>query len=157
LKRPSPVLMLMVVLAVLSVGLWAQSVGLKLVSSEPAEEIRALENAINEAMFRGDVSALDKMTSDDYTVITTGGRLNTKRETLEWLSRKKFRDEYKQVYDLSIRVYGDAAVVTGRCVQTAQEGGKDYTDAYRFTRLYIRQKGHWLSVAWQMTRTEGQQ
>jgi hypothetical protein len=53
-------------------------------------------------------------------------------------------------------MYGDAAVVTGCIVQTVLENGQDSSGAYRFTRAYIRQKGHWLSVVLQTTRVADQ-
>lgn len=49
-------------------------------SANQAEEIRALENARNEAILHGDAATLDRMTSDDYTFITLRGELRTKRE-----------------------------------------------------------------------------
>lgn len=56
--------------------------------------------------------------------------------------------------DLKIRMYPDAAVLTGRAVQTTQQHGKDYNDAYRFTRVHLQHRGHWLSVALQLTHVE---
>jgi ketosteroid isomerase-like protein len=138
--------------AELSAGLWGQNVSPNSMSSDPVEEIRALENARNVAIARGDVAALDKMTSDDYTFITMGGQLRTKADVLKEFSINAYKYEYREIADLKIRVYGDAAVVTGCSVQTLQENGKDYGDVYRFTRVYIRQKEHWLSVALQTTR-----
>lgn len=135
-----------------SAGLWGQGVSPNSVPRDPVEEIRTLENARNVAIARGDVVALDKMTSDDYTFITTSGQLRTKADVLKEFSTHPFKYEYRQIADLRIRVYGDAGVVTGCSAQTIQQNGKDYDDVYRFTRVYIRQKGHWLSVALQTTR-----
>jgi ketosteroid isomerase-like protein len=149
-RRAVPVLL--TVIAVLSAGLWAESVPPQSTTRDPVEEISALERAFSEAIFRGDVSAFDNMTSDDYTVISDSGDLLTKQETLEWLARRKAEYRYLQKDDLQIRVYGDAAVVIGRSVQARLEHGKDYNGAYRFTEVYIRQKGRWLAVALQVTR-----
>jgi ketosteroid isomerase-like protein len=146
------VAILMALVVGLSAGLWGQSVSPNAVSSDPVEKIRALEIARNVAIAHGDVSALDKMTSDDYTFITMGGQLRTKADVLKESSSNAFKYEYRQIADLKIRIYGNAAVVTGCSVQTRQENGKDYGDVYRFTRVYIRQKGYWLSVALQTTR-----
>jgi hypothetical protein len=44
--------------------------------------------------------------------------------------------------------------VTGRAVQTAQHAGKDYTELFRFTPVYVRRGGQWLAVALQMTRLD---
>jgi len=96
LKRPSPVLMLMAVLAVLSAGLWAQSVGPKSVSSDRTDEIRALENAFDAAIVRRDVSALDKMTSDDFTLISLNGDLHAKAEVLKYFAIHASESEYRK-------------------------------------------------------------
>jgi hypothetical protein len=40
-----------------------------------------------------------------------------------------------------VRVYGDAALVTGRSVQKGEENGKDYSGAYWFTRALCEAKG----------------
>ena len=62
-----------------------------------------------------------------------------------------FKYESRHISDLTIRVYGDTAVVTGRSNQKGMENGKDYSGDYRFTRVYVRQKGRWLTVALQAT------
>jgi len=141
--------------AIMSTTFFAQRLEAQPPAADPVAEIRALEAAHNEAIVHADVAALDRMTAEDYTFITPRGFLVTKAEMLKGLGRGAFRYEYRQVYELKIRVYGDAAVVTGRSVQSGQERGQDYSDAYRFTRVYVRREGRWLSVAWQTTRDEG--
>jgi ketosteroid isomerase-like protein len=133
----------------LRVGLCAESG-----SRDAVGEIRALEVAHNAAIARGEVSVIEKMTSDDFTFVTPRGLLVTKAEMLKGLASGAFNYEYRQIYDLKIRVYGDAVVVTGLSVHTVQENGKDCSDTYRYTRVYIREKGHWISVAWQTTRDD---
>jgi ketosteroid isomerase-like protein len=144
--------MLMAALAVLSAGLWAQSVGPQSVSSGRTDEIRALERAFDEAIVRRDVAALDKMTSDDFTLISLNGDLHGKADVLKYFATHASEYEYRESDNLRFRVYGDAAVVTGRTVETVQENGKDNSYVYRFTRVYIWQKGRWLLVAVQPTR-----
>jgi ketosteroid isomerase-like protein len=115
------------------------------------EEIKALEEARNQAVLHGDVAALDRMTSDDYTFITLRGELRTKSDILKGFSSGSFKYESRQVSDLNVRVYRDTAVVTGRSVQKGVENGKDYSGAYWFTRVYVRQKDRWMTVALQTT------
>lgn len=143
-----------VLAVVLWSGLWIHGVSAQSASSDASREIRALEVAQNAAIVRGDVALVDRMTSDDFTFITPRGLLVTKVEMLKGLAKGAFKYEYREIYDLKIRIYGDAAIVTGRSVHTSQENGKDSSDAYRFTRVYIRERGHWLSVAWQTTRED---
>jgi ketosteroid isomerase-like protein len=62
-----------------------------------------------------------------------------------------FKYQSRSISDLKIRVYGDAAIVTGRSAQEGTENGKDYSGNYRFTRVYVKQNGAWKTVALQTT------
>jgi ketosteroid isomerase-like protein len=98
-------------------------------------EIESLEEARNQAVLHGDVTALDRMTSDDYTFITLRGELRTKSDILKGFASGSFHYESRQISDLKVRAYRNTAVVTGRSVQKGMENGKDYSGAYRFTRV----------------------
>jgi ketosteroid isomerase-like protein len=120
-------------------------------SAAAIDEIKALEEARNQALLHGDVAALDKMTSDDYTFVTLRGEMRSKSEILKGFASGAFKYESRQIFDLDVRVYGDTAVVTGRSIQKGMENSKDYSGSYWFTRVYIKQAGHWVSVALQAT------
>lgn len=123
-------------------------------NSTPAtavDEIKALEEARNEALLHSDVAVLDRMTSDDYTFITLRGELRTKSDILKGFASGSFKYQSRQIFDLNVRVYGDTAVVTGRSIQKGMENSKDYSGSYWFTRVYIKQNGHWISIALQAT------
>ena len=153
MKR-NAVLMSTSLVVLLSIGRQLQSSGAQSPAGDPVAEIRALEAADNAAIFHGDVATVEKMTSDDHTFITPRGMLLTRAQMLKGIANGAFGNEYREVDDLNIRVYRDAAVVTGRTRLTRQEGGKDYSDTYRFTRVYVRQQGGWHAVAWQATHED---
>ncbi len=48
--------------------------------------------------------------------------------------------------DLHIRVYGDTAVVTGRLQRTRTMSGKELSDDWRFTKVYLRHAEKWRVV-----------
>ena len=123
-------------------------------TTKAKEEIRALEHARNEAIVHGDAATLESMTSDDYTFVTLRGELRTKAEIVKGFSTGAFKYESREISGLKVRVYGNAAVVTGRSSQKGTEDGKDYSGAYRFTRVYVKQDGRWLTVALQATLIE---
>jgi ketosteroid isomerase-like protein len=120
-------------------------------SSSGEKEIRALEEERNQAILHGDAAVLERMTSDDYTFITLRGELRTKAEIVKGFQSGSFKYESRTISDLKVRVYGDTAIVTGRSSQQGKENGKDYSGDYRFTRVYVRQKGQWVTVALQTT------
>jgi len=114
-------------------------------------EIESLEEARNQAVLYGDVAALDRITSDDYTFVTVRGELRTKSDILKGFASGSFHYESRQISDFKVRVYGDTAIVTGRSMQKGMENGKDYSGHYRFTGVYVKEKGHWVTVALQTT------
>ena len=117
----------------------------------PQDEIIKLEEARNQAVLLGDVAALGRMTSDDYTFITLRGEMRTKTDILKGFASGSFHYESREISDLTVRIYQNTAIVTGRSVQKGMENGKDYSGDYRFTRVYVKQDGRWLTVALQTT------
>ncbi len=115
------------------------------------DEIKNLEEARNQAVLHGDVAALDRMTSDDYTFITLRGEMRTKSDILKGFASGSFHYESRQISDLKVRIYQNTAIVTGRSIQKGMENGKDYSGDYRFTRVYVKQEGRWLTAALQTT------
>ena len=135
----------------LAIGLWATHALAHSSSDKSKEEVRALEAARNDAIVRGDAATLERMTSDDYTFITLRGELRTKAEIVKGFATGAFKYESREISDLNIRVYGNAAVVTGRSTQKGTENGKDYSGDYWFTRVYVKENARWLTVALQTT------
>jgi hypothetical protein len=84
-----------------------------------------------------------RITSEDYTFITLRGELRTKSEILKGFKSGSLKYESRELSDLNFRVYGNTAIVTGRATQKGAEDEKDYSDGYRFTRVYIWQRDHW--------------
>ena len=142
-------------IAVLCFGM-AQITAQKAVSTAEAEdsspdEIRRLEQERNQAVLKGDAAALDRMTSDDYTFINQRGELRTKADIVSGFKSGSYKYEARQISDLKIRVYGNTAIVTGRATQKGIENTKDYSGENRFTRVYVKKEGRWVSVALQVT------
>lgn len=113
-----------------------------------------LEHERNRAILNGDAAALERMTSDAYTFITLRGEMRTKTDIVKGFQSGSFKYDSRTISDLKVRVYGDTAIVTGRSTQTGTESGKDYSGDYRFTRVYVKQKGRWVTVALQATRIQ---
>jgi ketosteroid isomerase-like protein len=129
----------------------AQDNATALQDAAAVEEIKHLEEARNQAILRGDAAALERMTADDYTFITLKGERRTKTDIVRRFASGGFKYQSRSISDLKIRVYGDAAIVTGRSVQEGTENGKHYSGNYRFTRVYVKQNGAWKTVALQTT------
>ena len=103
-------------------------------------------------MVKGDVAALEKVTSDDYTLINMNGQMSDKSQMISNFRSGQTKLTSDEVSDMKVRVYGDTAVVTGKADIKGTLGGKDATGQIMFTRVYVKKEGRWQSVAFQQTR-----
>jgi len=115
------------------------------------QELQRIEQQLAATWKKGDCSAWGAMLAPEWSVIHITGDVITKAEALEMCKAPREPIETLKVDDLSVRAFGDAAVVTGRT--TATTGGeKPATLMLRFTDVFIRRAGRWQVVASQATR-----
>src|SRR5438309_1626779 len=119
------------------------------------KEIRAMETHWNDARAHADVTALDRMLADGWTVVHGDGTINTKAEYLADLKSgaRKF-DGGVEISDFSVRVYGDTAIAAGKSESKVTINGQPQGGSLRFTRVYVRRDGRWLMVATHATRRQ---
>ena len=117
-----------------------------------ADEIKKMETERAAAVVKGDWAKLEKETSDDYTLININGQMSTKAQMVEGFKSGQTKLTTDDVSDMSVRVYGDVAVITGKVDVKGTIGGKDVTGQAMFTRVYVKKAGHWQAVALQQTR-----
>jgi ketosteroid isomerase-like protein len=106
-----------------------------------------LESVWNEAHEKGDASVLEKLWADDLEVTVPRMPVMSKSEVLGFARSGRMKFQRYQTSDLKVRVYGDAAVVSGRLQRTRTLGEKAVNDDWRFTKLYVRREGRWQVVA----------
>ena len=117
-------------------------------ASIEAAELSKLETLWNEAHLKRDVEALDRLWSDDLIVQVTSMPVMNKADSLGILRSGRFKFNRYQTSNLRIRVYGDAAVVTGDLERSRIFNDRNVDDKWRFTKVYVRKTGKWQVVAW---------
>lgn len=116
------------------------------VSSE--QLIMRLETEGREATLKNDIEANDRLLADDWVNINVDGSITTKAKLMELLKAGSFKIMSIDNDELMVRIYGDAAVVTGRSTtKRAGQGDDIVTRQVRFTRVYARQQGRWRVVS----------
>ena len=127
---------------------FVQTASSKSHESTDLEELTRLEHVWNDAYVRGDADALDNLCSDDLIVTMTDMQVLNKAASIRIVRSGKVKFQRYQTSDIRIRVYGDAAVVTGRLARTRNAQGREVNDNWRFTKVYVRRDGKWRVVAW---------
>jgi len=135
-----------------AVLLFATALSISATGQSVEDQIKKMETDRAAAVVKGDVDALDKVTSDDYTLITAAGQVSDKAQMISNFKSGQSKITMDDITDMKVRVYGDAAVVTGKVTVKGMLGGKDVTGTQLFTRVYVKKGGRWMSVALQQTR-----
>jgi uncharacterized protein (TIGR02246 family) len=115
--------------------------------ADDVEEIRRLDEEITVATWTGDAEWFEKNLSDDYVLITPSGTRRSKADVIRELATTGMKMEPYDPREVQIRIYGDAAVVTGRMLQRFTLGGIRYANDLRYTDVYVKKKGKWLLVS----------
>jgi ketosteroid isomerase-like protein len=110
-------------------------------------ELGRLETVWNEAHEHGDSTALEALWADDLEVAVPKMPVITKAEAVSIARSGRMKFLHYTTSEVRVRVYGDAAVVTGRLLRTREQNGKEVSDDWRFTKVYVREAQKWLVVA----------
>lgn len=116
-------------------------------------ELVRLETVWNEAHVRGDAETLDGLWSEQCVMTVPDMPVMTKAEAIGVWRSGRMKFQRYETSDIRIRVYGDAAVVTGRLRRARNANGRDVEDDWQFTKVYVRRAGTWQVVAWHASAT----
>lgn len=121
--------------------------------SDAAQLILRLEQEGREATLKNDAAANDRLLADNWININPDGSVTTKARLMELLKTSPFKIMSIENDEVMVRVYGDAAVVTGRSTskRAGQGAGEIVTRQVRFTRVYAKRQGQWQVVSAQNT------
>ena len=115
------------------------------------QEVLRLADAWATAELRGDTAFLEARLTDNFIGIGPLGFMLTKQE---WLARHRSGDLKYDAFNLDevkVRVYNDAAVLTGRQVQNAAYRGNPIQGQFRTTLVFVQQQGQWQLASLQLS------
>lgn len=106
-----------------------------------------LENDWLQAFFKNDGAFADRFLADDYLGTDEHGDIRDKAQTIAEIKAGAHRSTSGVLDNITVRVYGDAAVVTGRHIMKGLFQGKEYRSPYLWTDVFIKRGGRWQAVA----------
>lgn len=119
--------------------------------SQDEQRLRQLDREWNEAYPDRDIEALERILADDWTAIDGAGLVISKRQLLERVRSNPHPLDWHEFDEFRLRVFGDAAVVTGRLSAGGRGEGGDFSFRQRYTRVYVKREDVWRAVAAQVT------
>jgi ketosteroid isomerase-like protein len=116
--------------------------------TDDVEMIRGIEQQIAKAWVDGDRSTIDAILAPEWSVTDASGRFLTKAQVLhEAFASTERRIDSMAIDDVRVRLFGDAAVATGRTRATGSYRGTSSSVVLRFTDMFVRHDGRWRVVA----------
>ena len=109
--------------------------------------IRKLDNERIQAQIHADAAALERIYADDFIGVGPSGTVRTKPQVISDFTSGDLKFKSISTDDVRVRVYGDAAVETGRSKMDGEDKRKAVPHDTRFTRVWVKQRGRWRLVA----------
>ena len=109
--------------------------------------IRKLDTERIQAQIHADAAALERIYADDFIGVGPSGTVRTKPQVISDFTSGDLRFQSITTDDVRVRVYGNAAVETGRSTMNGQDKGRQVPRDTRFTRVWVKQQGRWRLVA----------
>ena len=117
-----------------------------------AEEAKRPNRQWMESYVRRDAAFLEQHLAEDYVSTFPDGTVLDKKGEIESLKSGDIALTEMTPREMNVRMYGQAAVITGRSTIKAMVKGQEVSGEYRFTDVWVKLNEQWLAVASQVTR-----
>jgi ketosteroid isomerase-like protein len=118
-------------------------------ASQDEQALKRLEDEWLGSYRRGDKATFDQIVADDFTGTDESAKVRNKAQERELLQAPPASIKTSLTNeDVQVRIYGDAAIVTGRIVVKTQLSGQpEISFQSRFTDTFLKRQERWQVVA----------
>jgi len=132
------------------VALFVVSPGAAQAPSATDQTVLKLDRELIDALFKKDRTTFEPLLADDYVYIHSNGTVANRQEEIAQTMASDVKWTASNLSGLKIRVYGDAAIITGTLTHTGS--AKGYVGGARLvTHLWVKRNGRWQTVGGQST------
>ncbi len=115
------------------------------------QEIKTLQEQGRQAALKGDPSFAEKHFADNYLGVGGDGQMRTKAEVIQMYKSGAIKYESIDERNVKIRTYGDTAIVNAEAMVKFTLNGKPTSGDFRAIFVWVKEKGGWKEVAFQVT------
>ncbi len=121
-------------------------------TADGAEEqaVIKVEQDWGTALAKRDVATIERILGKEWTE-NVGGQITTRAQAIAGQKSGAIRFESITAHDLSVHVFGDAAVATMVVVIKGTQNGSDRSGSERSTDFFVKRDGRWQAVSTQNT------
>lgn len=121
-------------------------------ASAVADELKQLENDWADAQKNRNAEKLGDILADTWVGLGWDGKRMTKTKALAEVKSSNTSLDSIEMGPMTVRAFGNAAVVTGSDTEKSMENGKDTSGRYVWTDVFVKHNGKWQAVASQSTK-----
>jgi len=131
-------------------GLLVVSPGSAQTRKETGQAVLELDQTLIDALFKKDRATFEPLLADDYVYLHSNGTVTDRKEEIAQTMSSDVKWTASKLSNLKVRLYGDAAVVTGTLTHTGSATG--FVGGQRLvTHLWAKRNGRWQCVGGQST------
>ena len=120
--------------------------------SQQEQELLTVVRDWDAAMVRNDVDAIGRFMSDDWIIVGPDAGITDKPTFLRLVRDGILSHDVMQSEDLRVRVYGDAALITGLGVSAGSFDGQPFREVERQSNMFVREGTTWRCVLTHLSR-----
>jgi hypothetical protein len=143
-----PVMAFLRTLALASLPLFAT---FAFANDTPADLVQAVKD-YDQAQIKGDRQELERLLADDYTLVNSSGKLETKAELVADYTAPGYKLEPFVVQQPIEKVWSDGAVMAGVARLHGTDGGKAFDVTLRFADVWAKRHGKWQVIYTHVSR-----
>ena len=113
---------------------------------DEAELIRTAHDW-DRAMIENDADDIGRYMADDWTIIGPDGSVGGKESFLAFVRSGDLTHDVMESHDMSVRLYGDVAVVIARGISGGAFRGRAFHSVERTSCVFVKQGGGWKCVS----------
>ena len=119
------------------------------------QEVLAADAARVKALLAQDYDAAEKLFAEEMTYCHSNGRQDTKLSYMNGLRAGNSRYAEMNMFDMTARIYGETAVLSGKFTAKVITGGGtgEANLLSRVLMVWVKRNGTWQMVAWESTPT----
>ena len=117
-----------------------------------SDELKQIENDWVDASKTKNAEKLGDILADNWVELGWDGKRTDKAKALAEMKTPGNSLDTFEMGPMTVRVFGNTAVVTGSDTEKSMENGKDTSGKYVWTDVFVKQNGKWRAVASQSTK-----
>jgi hypothetical protein len=117
----------------------------------PADLAKAVKD-YDEAQIHGDKAELQRLVADDYTLVNSSGRIQSKAELIADYTAPGYKIEPFEIMEPVEKVWSDGAVMGGVVDLRGTDGGKPFAVKLRFADIWAKRNGKWQVIYTHVSR-----